>query len=377
MEVKKKLPNRTLAQNSYLHLLLGYFGSEYGCSLDEAKIDFYKRTCNRDLFERKMVNKKGNEVTYLRSSAELTTGEMTLSIDRFRNWSASVAGIYLPAANEHQMLIYAQLEIQRNQRIYLVMIETRKTEIRYVTSDPKKMLNMYLAKRVLKTWEESFIDEDTGETVTIERNEILFDRGTLIDQDILAKIRFSMEADGIREVEVSNQNRLAFENENNVLYPHIAQAEIGGKKSKFLLYATGLENACLILKDYIELNYLFGFTLTMVKEFDSCVILTDTLKERKVDDASIAYLKEEITTEEYLDKMDEENQEDEESKPDERKFYQIETKITFMNGENEDERVQTFVVNTFNVDRAMMLITHYLKNKEEECEKQSQKKKGT
>jgi hypothetical protein len=31
VEVKKKLPNRTLAQNSYLHLLLGYFGSEYGC----------------------------------------------------------------------------------------------------------------------------------------------------------------------------------------------------------------------------------------------------------------------------------------------------------------------------------------------------------
>lgn len=114
VEVKKKLPNRTLAQNSYLHLLLGYFGSEYGCSLDEAKIDFYKRTCNRDLFERKTVNKKGNEVTYLRSSAELTTGEMTLSIDRFRNWSASVAGIYLPAANEQQMLIYAQQEIERN-----------------------------------------------------------------------------------------------------------------------------------------------------------------------------------------------------------------------------------------------------------------------
>ena len=41
---------------------------------------------------------------------------------------------------------------------------------------------------------------------------------------------------------------------------------------------------------------------------------------------------------------------------------------------NEDERVQTFVVNTFNVDRAMMLITHYLKNKEEECEKQAKEK---
>lgn len=244
------------------------------------------------------------------------------------------------------------------------MIETRKTEIRYVTSDPKKMLNMYLAKRVLKTWEESFIDEDTGETVTIERNEILFDRGTLIDQDTLAKIRFSMEADGIKEVEVSNQNRLAFENENKFLYPYLAQAQISDKKYKFLLYATGLENACLILKDYIELNYQFGFTLTMIKEFDSCVILTDNLKERKVDDASLAYLKNEITMAEYVDKMDDETEDsDEESKPNEKKFYQIETKITFTDGENEDERVQTFVVNTFNVDRAMMLITHYLKTK--------------
>ena len=255
------------------------------------------------------------------------------------------------------------------------MIETRKTEIRYVTSDPKKMLNMYLAKRVLKTWEESFIDEDTGETVTIERNEILFDRGTLIDQDTLAKIRFSMEADDIKEVEVSNQNRLAFENENKFLYPYLAQAQISDKKYKFLLYATGLENACLILKDYIELNYQFGFTLTMIKEFDSCVILTDNLKERKVDDTSLAYLKNEITMAEYVDKMDDETEDSgEESKPNEKKFYQIETKITFTDGENEDERVQTFVVNTFNVDRAMMLITHYLKNKEDECEKQAKEK---
>lgn len=73
------------------------------------------------------------------------------------------------------------------------MIETRKTEQRYITSDPQKMLNMYLAKRVLKTWTEDFIDEDTQEVVSIERNEVLFERGTLIDQDILAKIRFSMK----------------------------------------------------------------------------------------------------------------------------------------------------------------------------------------
>lgn len=248
------------------------------------------------------------------------------------------------------------------------MIETRKTEKRYVTSDPKKMLNMYLAKSVYKTWNEDFIDEDTNEKTTIERNELLFTRGTLIDQDTLAQIRFSMEADGIKEVEVSNQKRMAFENENKYLYPYIAQAQIDDKKYKFLLYATGLDSVIAILKDYIELNYQSGFTLTMAKEFDSCIILTDNLKERKVDSASEAYLKNEISSEEYLDAMDSENTENEEPKPNEKKFYQIETKVTF---DEEEERTQTFVVHTFNVDRAMMLISHWLKNKEEEYEKQA------
>ncbi len=250
------------------------------------------------------------------------------------------------------------------------MIETRKTEQRYITSDPAKMLNMYLAKGVYKTWNEDFIDEDTQETITIERNELLFTRGTLIDQDILAQIRFSMEADGIKEVEVSSQKRMAFENENKCLYPYIAQAQIGDKKYKFLLYATGLENVIAILKDYIELNYQSGFTLTMAKEFDSCIILTDNLKERKVDSASEAYLKDEISSEEYLDAIDTEETE-EETKPSEKKFYQIETKVTF---DDEEERTQTFVVHTFNVDRAMMLISHWLKNKEEEYEKQAKEK---
>lgn len=251
------------------------------------------------------------------------------------------------------------------------MTETRKTELRYVTSDPKKMLNMYLAKRVLKTWTEDFVDESTGKVVSIERNEILFERGTLIDQDVLTQIRFCMEADGIKEVEVSNQKRMAFENENKCLYPYIAQAQIGDKKYKFLLYATGLDNVIAILKDYIELNYQSGFTLTMAKEFDSCIILTDNLKERKVDSAAEVYLKNEISSEEYLDAMDSENTENEEPKPDEKKFYQIGTKVVF---DDEEERIQTFVVHTFSVDRAMMLITHWIKNKEDEYEKQAKEK---
>ena len=112
VELKKKSPNRSLSQNAYLHLILGYFACEYGCSLDEVKIDFYKRVCNKVIFERTMINKNGKQVVYLRSSAELTTDEMTTSIDRFRNWASAQAGIYLPAPNEDQFLIHIQREIE-------------------------------------------------------------------------------------------------------------------------------------------------------------------------------------------------------------------------------------------------------------------------
>lgn len=115
-EVKRKKPLRTLKQNSYLHLLIGYFASEYGCSFEEAKLEYYKRTCNKDIYEVEKVNKRGQKIKTVRSSADLDTREMTISIERFRNWSSSVANIYLPAPNEEDMLVYAQQCIEQNQQ---------------------------------------------------------------------------------------------------------------------------------------------------------------------------------------------------------------------------------------------------------------------
>jgi len=47
----------------------------------------------------------------------------------------------------------------------------------------KKLVGRKLAARVLKTWVEDFVDEDTGEVVSIERNKIIIDRETIIDKD--------------------------------------------------------------------------------------------------------------------------------------------------------------------------------------------------
>ena len=114
IEAKRKDESRTLSQNNYLHLIIAYFASQYGCGADEAKIDFYKRRCNRDIFERWRKNRRGDPVPYLRSSADLTKEEMSLSIDRFRNWSSAEAGIYLPQREDLDMMIYMRQEVERN-----------------------------------------------------------------------------------------------------------------------------------------------------------------------------------------------------------------------------------------------------------------------
>ena len=70
------------------------------------------------------------------------------------------------------------------------------------TSKPEEMYNKYLAEKVVKSWNEDFVDEDTGEPVTIERTEVLFGRGEYIDDDLLQKIMFSIQAEEIQTVKV-------------------------------------------------------------------------------------------------------------------------------------------------------------------------------
>ncbi|MCG8183504.1 DNA-directed RNA polymerase subunit beta [Tenacibaculum piscium] len=61
-------------------------------------------------------------------------------------------------------------------------------EIKVSKAGLKKVLGRKLAARVLKTWHEDFVDEDTGEVVSIERNEIVFDRDTIIEKEHIDEI---------------------------------------------------------------------------------------------------------------------------------------------------------------------------------------------
>jgi DNA-directed RNA polymerase subunit beta len=59
-------------------------------------------------------------------------------------------------------------------------------KLKFLKQDLKKYIGRKLAARVLNTWHEDFVDEDTGEVVSIER-EIILDRDTIIDKDNVKK----------------------------------------------------------------------------------------------------------------------------------------------------------------------------------------------
>ena len=99
-DITEKKPQRSLSQNSYLHVLLSYFACQIGETMEYVKREYFKKLVNPATFIREREDKFLGRIKFLRSSAVLDKDEMTLCIDRFRNWSSAKAGIYLPSPDE-------------------------------------------------------------------------------------------------------------------------------------------------------------------------------------------------------------------------------------------------------------------------------------
>lgn len=144
-----------------------------------------------------------------------------------------------------------------------------------MTSDPRRMLGRYLTKPIYRTWEEVMTDDDTQETVTVERSELLWKEGTELTQDVLAELRFFVEAGEVKEVEVSNQQRKGVCTTDGYVTPYVVKADVEGKAMNVLTHAAGVENAIEIAKDYLELNVTGLYELESVKRYVDAVVLTD------------------------------------------------------------------------------------------------------
>ena len=92
--------NRTLNQNRYLHVLIRIMAMETGVKEHYAKQVYFKTFANPQWFLIEQVDPVTGEIIQtIRSSSELTVGEMSNAIDNFRHW-AEDNGYYLPEANE-------------------------------------------------------------------------------------------------------------------------------------------------------------------------------------------------------------------------------------------------------------------------------------
>lgn len=114
VDLTEKKPRRSLPQNKYLHVILAYFGAQTGNTLEWVKQQYYKKLVNPDLFIREKEDKYLGRIKVLRSSADLDTSEFSLSIERFRNWAAQEADIYIPSADEAILIQQMEIEIERN-----------------------------------------------------------------------------------------------------------------------------------------------------------------------------------------------------------------------------------------------------------------------
>ncbi len=86
-------------------------------------------------------------------------------------------------------------------------------EVKVTKANLKKVEGRTLAARVLNTWFEDFVDEDTGEVVSIERNEIILDRETVLEKDNIDSILDS----GVKSILIHKENSNEFSIIQNTL----------------------------------------------------------------------------------------------------------------------------------------------------------------
>ena len=117
VELTEKKGVRSVKQNAYFHAVLTIFAVSYGETREYTKQTIFKATVNPEIFIYERANTITGEVREdLKSSKDITTQEMNLAIERFRNF-ASENGIYIMDASEYKQnwFLVKQME-QENEK---------------------------------------------------------------------------------------------------------------------------------------------------------------------------------------------------------------------------------------------------------------------
>lgn len=158
-------------------------------------------------------------------------------------------------------------------------IQTRFKEVTLRTSDPKHMEGSVLAQDAKRTWKEDFVDEDSGEIVTVDRCEVVMSRGRILTKEDVAQIMFYIQSGDIKDVLISNQLRTGVESNYSHKYVVSIKFCINDKLVLYIMGATSAGMAYQIAADYSEQKVKGPFRVCDIKEND-CYLVQSNKKYR-------------------------------------------------------------------------------------------------
>ena len=110
-------------------------------------------------------------------------------------------------------------------------------EVKVNKTNLKKFIGRKLAARVLKTWNEDFVDEDTGEVVYIERNNVIVDRETVLEERHIDEILES----GVETILVHRED--AYTNDFAIIYNTLQKDQTNSEKEAIFYTYRQLRNS--------------------------------------------------------------------------------------------------------------------------------------
>ena len=110
-------------------------------------------------------------------------------------------------------------------------------EVKVNRTTLQKYVGCKLAARVLKTWVEDFVDEDTGEVVSIERNEVIIDRETPLEEEHIDEII----ASGVQTVLIHREG--ANQSDYSIIFNTLQKDPSNSEKEAVLYIYRQLRNA--------------------------------------------------------------------------------------------------------------------------------------
>lgn len=145
--------------------------------------------------------------------------------------------------------------------------------------------NCYAAERIVRTYSEDFVNEDNVQITTVERNEIIFEKGHFLTADDFSVLLFHFQAGDLKEAKISNQQREGSVVDNRQFGIWVVKAQGAKVKLNMLLRASNAITAYEVAQDYIELNYKGYFVIENIKTFDDCIII-EPVEAKEEDDSS-------------------------------------------------------------------------------------------